>query len=81
MTSALILFGLLFLLLALCVPVGYAIGLACCGLALFTGTCDLSMIPAKMITGNDSFIFLAVPMFTFAGYLMEAGNITERLVD
>ncbi len=57
MTSALILFGLLFLLLALCVPVGYAIGLACCGLALFTGTCDLSMIPAKMITGNDSFIF------------------------
>lgn len=81
MTSALILFGLLFLLLALCVPVGYAIGLACCGLAFFTGTCDLSMIPAKMITGNDSFIFLAVPMFTFAGYLMEAGNITERLVD
>lgn len=81
MTSAAILFGLLFLLLALCVPIGYAIGLSCCGLALLTGACDLSAIPAKMITGNDSFIFLAVPMFTFAGYLMEAGSISERLIN
>lgn len=81
MTAAGILFGLLFLLLFLCVPIGYSIGLACCGLALITGCCDLSMIPAKMIAGNDSFIFLAVPMFTFAGYLMEAGNISGRLID
>ena len=81
MASAGILFGLMFLFMFLCIPVGIAIALACCGLALITGTVDLSLIPSKMIMGNDSFIFLAVPMFTFAGYLMEEGNLSERLVD
>lgn len=81
MASAGILFGLMFLFMFLCIPVGIAIALACCGLALITGTVDLSLIPSKMVMGNDSFIFLAVPMFTFAGYLMEEGNLSERLVD
>ncbi len=79
--EALLLFGILFLLLFLCVPIGFAIGLSCCAYAFITGVSKLSIIPAKMVSGNDSFLFLAVPMFTFAGYLMESGGISVRLID
>jgi len=33
------------------------------------------------MVGMDSFVLLAVPLFTLAGYLMEQGGLSRRLVD
>lgn len=75
----LILFGVLFLLLALGVPVGFAL----LGSAL---ACFLSLgIPAlvavqRMAAGISVFTLMAIPFFIFAGDLMYRAGIAERLV-
>lgn len=78
---AVLLFSMLFIMLLICVPIGYAIGLSSIFYLILTHAAPLATIPAKMIVGGDSFLFLAVPMFTFAGYLMEMGGISERLIN
>jgi C4-dicarboxylate transporter DctM subunit len=67
-------------LLALSVPVAYAIGMASIFLMIATGLGNLVVVPQKLLGGLQSFVFLAVPMFTFAGFLMERGGISKRLV-
>ncbi|MEL6613831.1 MAG: TRAP transporter large permease, partial [Bacteroidota bacterium] len=75
--------GSFFGLLALGVPVAYAIGLA-------TGVTLLANMPAepalatvaqRMATGLDSFTLLAIPFFILAGQLMNKGGIAARLID
>ncbi|MEM8559085.1 MAG: TRAP transporter large permease subunit, partial [Bacteroidota bacterium] len=75
--------GSFFGLLALGVPVAYAIGLA-------TGVTLLANMPAepalatvaqRMATGLDSFTLLAIPFFILAGQLMNKGGIAARLIN
>lgn len=81
MNSAFILFGVMLVLLALGVPVAFSIGLAGSVLLAVTGLKDLILIPQRTIIGMDSFVLLAIPLFTLAGYLMEQGGLSKRLVD
>jgi C4-dicarboxylate transporter DctM subunit len=39
------------------------------------------MVVQKMFGGTDSFHLLAVPLFMFAGVLMERGGISRRIID
>jgi hypothetical protein len=57
------------ILLAISVPIAFAIGIACCAsLALFSDI-PLAAIPHKMVNGIDNFVFLAIPLFLLAGRL------------
>lgn len=45
-----------------------------------TGEYPLSLIPAKLYEGLDSFSLLAIPFFMLAGALMNESGMTQRLV-
>ena len=75
----LVLFGVLFLLLALGVPVAFSLF----GAALATfAVADIPLIVAvqRMAAGISVFTLMAIPFFIFAGDLMYRAGIAERLV-
>lgn len=60
-------------------PIAFALGLA--GIVgLLWMQVDLVVVAARMFTGIDSFVLLAVPFFILSGEIMSRGGITERLV-
>src|SRR5699024_5075004 len=50
-------------------------------LYLITADISLSIVPQKMFEGLNSFVLLCIPGFILAGNLMNAGGITNRLID
>lgn len=75
----LVLFGVLLLLLAIGVPVAFALF----GAALATfAVADIPLIVAvqRMAAGISVFTLMAIPFFIFAGDLMYRAGIAERLV-
>ena len=65
------------------VPIAYSIGLA----GIITMFMSIDFLPAvttfaqRMATGLDSFTLLDIPLFIFAGQLMNNGGIATRLID
>lgn len=76
-----ILFGLFFVLVIVGLPIAFAIGLAGAATFLTQSGQPGFVVAQKMIGGIDSFPFMAVPFFVFAGICMETGGISRRLVD
>lgn len=72
--------GSLLGLMALGMPVAFA--LIGCGLAmmLYMGISDPQIIIQNMWDGANSFPLLAVPFFMLAGELMNAGGMTRRII-
>ena len=70
---ALILFGTLFLLFLLKMPIGFSLMMSSILVMVLTGT-GLEMVPKRLFTACDSFAFMAVPFFILAGTLMSQGN-------
>ena len=75
---ALILFGTLFLLFLLKMPIGFSLMMSSILVMVLTGT-GLEMVPKRLFTACDSFAFMAVPFFILAGTLMSQGGISRRL--
>ena len=75
---ALILFGTLFLLFLLKMPIGFSLMMSSILVMVLTGT-GLEMVPKRLFTSCDSFAFMAVPFFILAGTLMSQGGISRRL--
>ena len=67
-------------LLVLGVPVAFAIGAAGLAGLLWSGEFPLIIIMQQLYQSVDSFVLLAIPLFIFAGMLMETGGIAIRLV-
>ena len=67
-------------LLVLGVPVAFAIGAAGLAGLLWSGDFPLIIIMQQIHQSVDSFVLLAIPLFVFAGMLMETGGIAVRLV-
>ena len=80
MTSQILLVSLL-ALFAINTPIALAIGGASIFTLLIQGDFPLMMIAQRMFSGTDSFHLMAVPLFMFAGVLMEAGGISRRIID
>lgn len=80
-TFAIIIFAILFALIFFGVPIAYSIELSVLGFLLITHLKPFILVPQKMEIGMDTFVYLAIPLFTFAGYLMEQGGLSDRLVD
>ncbi len=69
-----------FLMLAVGVPIGYVLGIAgVMGIMQIGGTEMLAMAPQRYFAGLDLYTFLAMPLFIFAGELMNKAGITDRL--
>ena len=75
-----ILFGTLFLLLALNVPIAFSVGLACVVSIFLKVPMPAMIIAQKMYSGVDSFPLMAIPLYVLAGILMQEGRIMVRLI-
>ena len=71
--------ALLFLLIALGVPIGFALMLTAT-LAMALSGIDLIMVPIQMFSGTNSVVLLAIPLFILMGELMGATSISERII-
>jgi C4-dicarboxylate transporter DctM subunit len=69
------------LLIALSVPVAFALGATSLVGLLLKGDVPLVLIPSRIFGGIDSFTLLAIPFFILAGDLMDTGGISRRLVN
>lgn len=67
--------------LVLGVPIAFALGLAGLTAIVINGTIPLVVVAQKVYASLDSFPLLAIPLFIYAGSVMNSGGITERIVD
>ena len=81
MNTTLLLLGTLLLLIVLGIPIGFSIELTGAIFLLTTGMKPLIMIAQRTIAGMDNYALMAIPLFTLAGYLMDSGGLSKRLVD
>jgi len=72
--------GLLLLLLALSIPLSVSMGIAGITYIIIEGI-PLSVVAQRMGNAVNSFPLLAVPVFIFAGCLMNTSGITTRIFD
>ncbi|MEY3665495.1 MAG: hypothetical protein RLZZ153_1677 [Pseudomonadota bacterium] len=71
----------LLILLLLGVPIAFALGLAGVIALLLNGQVPLIVLAQKVYGSLDSFPLLAIPLFIYAGAVMNEGGITARIVD
>lgn len=62
-------------------PIAIAIALTSIGVIVVKGDFSLMIVIQRMFGGADSFHLMAVPLFMYAGLIMEKGGISRRLVD
>ena len=64
--------------------IAWAIGLACFGYLFFAQFGDAPipfvLVSQQMTVGVDAFVLLAIPLFIFAGELMNEAGVTQRIV-
>lgn len=80
MTTLLIALALIFLLMALRVPVAVSIGLA--AMAATATELGWRVFPVSaqvMVNGVNSFVLIAAPFFMLAGEIMNRGGLTQRI--
>ena len=71
----------LFLLIMLNVPIAIALGItAVITMLIIQGTAALPNIALVMFDGATKFPLLAIPLFIFAGAIMNTGGISKRLI-
>lgn len=70
---------LFLILMFLGMPVAFAIGISAVMFYIF-GPVPADIAVQKIVTATQSFPLLAVPLFVFAGHLMNASGITGRLI-
>ena len=63
------------------VPIGISLGLSAMGGILFLDGGSLVTVTQRMFEGMNSWALLAIPLYTFAGYTMSKGGISQRLMD
>lgn len=79
--SAVVLFGILIISIIIGIPVCFGIAFSGIGFLLFTHMKPMILIAQRSLNGMDSYTLLAIPLFTLAGYLMDKGGLSKRLVD
>jgi TRAP-type transport system large permease protein len=77
---ATVLIGVFFLLLALAVPIAFAMGLATVAAILVHDTLPMTLLAQRALVGAESYALLAIPFFILAGNLMNGGGLTDQIV-
>lgn len=78
--TALVLFGLFFLLLFMNVPIAFALGISSVA-ALFVESLPVSAVTANFYASTSKFVLLAIPFFILGGNIMERSGISGKLID
>ena len=75
-------FLVLLLLIFINVPIAVSLAVAAIfGLVMTEGTDSLVTVALDMYDGSTKFSLIAIPMFVLAGAIMNAGGITDRLIN
>jgi tripartite ATP-independent transporter DctM subunit len=75
-------FAALVAIICINVPIAVALALAgVLGLLVTEGTTSLVTIALDMYDGSTKFSLIAIPMFVLAGAIMNAGGVTDRLIN
>lgn len=75
-----LMFGIFTALLAFGVPIAFAMGLSAVAVLVIDGGVPLLVLPQRVFSSLDSFPLLAIPLYIFAGNLMNYGGITTSIV-
>ena len=78
--ATILLIGSFLLLIALRLPIVFAIGISTITTTLYLDL-PLMMVAQNMVKGLNVFVLLAVPFFVLAGDIMSAGGIADKLVN
>lgn len=79
--SAAIFLGTLLLLIALGMPIAFALLFSGVGIMLQMNQFDSQIVVQNAIGGADNFVLMAVPFFILAGEFMNAGGLSKRIVE
>ncbi|MDV6318151.1 TRAP transporter large permease [Chromohalobacter sp. HP20-39] len=77
----LLLFVLLMVFFIIGLPIAFSLGLASAVTVWYGDLMPMLIIPQQLIASVNSFPLMAIPFFILAGYLMQGGGISKRLVD
>jgi C4-dicarboxylate transporter DctM subunit len=75
-----LLFAIFLLLMAVGVPIVFAIGLSSVAGLLLETRIPLTILVSKIFAGMDSFPLMAIPFFILTGHLANACGLTERII-
>ena len=78
--ACLVLFGTFSILMAMRVPIAFALGLSCVPILAIEPHLDTVTLMSETFNAYNSFILLAVPFFLLTANLMNAGGTTDRLL-
>ena len=78
--QALIMFGSMVLMIVLAVPIPIAVAIGT-AIGYFMMDLNLVQVVLSMYTGVEPFPLVTVPLFVFAGSLMEQGGMARRIVN
>ena len=78
--QALIMFGAMVLMIVLAVPIPIAVAIGT-AIGYFMMDLNLVQVALSMYTGVEPFPLVTVPLFVFAGSLMEQGGMARRIVN
>lgn len=67
-------------LIAIGLPVAFAMLLSATGFMAFAGI-GMPTLPVTLFSGSASFVILAVPLFILMGEIMSSTSIAARLID
>lgn len=76
-----VLIGTFFILIAMGVPIAFAIG---AGSLLYMAIYSpelTAIVPLRVWGGTNSFVMIALPLFILAGELMNRGGVTKRIIN
>jgi len=76
-----LLFGSLFGLLVLGIPICYSLALSAILYFLVYQPNLIGILPLRSFWGTDSFAMIGLPLFVLMGLLMNQGGITRRIID
>ena len=79
--ASILLVGCFIVLVAMRVPVAFALGVATIPVVLLDLRLTPFLIMDRMFQSYNSFILLAVPFFLLAANLMNSGKTTDRLIE
>ncbi|MDD6180553.1 MAG: TRAP transporter large permease [Desulfovibrionaceae bacterium] len=72
--------GSLFVFLAFGIPISIVLVLCSIVLMWHSGMWDAMIIPSTMLDGANNYPLMAIPFFVFAGEIMAAGGLSQRVV-
>ena len=77
----LLLLAVLILLIAAGVPIAYSLGLSAMAFFLAGAPELLQVLPQRLFAGMDSYVLISLPLFILMGLVMNAAQITARLLE